>query len=328
MSNASSKPVGPPPPEPNQSSIQKFLFYNPHSGAFALAEFLVLGTLGALFSHPIAIHLGIRPVLFVASFTAFLLFVIHTVVTIRRRVWDPWFSVLSVLLIYFLAQAIAWAVIYIYPLARGWSELKGTSWLSNSAIAQFLYFFLATGLTLGAMYGYVRLFRIKLATIGLRRPRWSDLLYGLIAVPFYFILYLLSVALISHLFPGFDVNQKQQLGFDTVHGSVQLALTFISLVLLPPILEEIMVRGLLYTSLKKALPMAGAVLLTSAIFASAHLPEGGTTGPLYVAALDTFVLSIVLIYLREKTNGLWSSMTLHALKNGIAFTVLFVFHTH
>jgi membrane protease YdiL (CAAX protease family) len=30
--------------------------------------------------------------------------------------------------------------------------------------------------------------------------------------------------------------------------------------------------------------------------------------------------------LREKTGGLWSSMTLHAIKNGIAFVALFVLH--
>jgi hypothetical protein len=103
-------------------------------------------------------------------------------------------------------------------------------------------------------------------------------------------------------------------------------MTFISLVVLPPIVEEIMVRGFLYSTLKKAMPTVAAVLLTSAIFASAHLPEGGAAGPLYIAALDTFVLSLVLIYLREKTGSLWASITLHAAKNGVAFTVLFVLH--
>jgi membrane protease YdiL (CAAX protease family) len=71
-----------------------------------------------------------------------------------------------------------------------------------------------------------------------------------------------------------------------------------------------------------------AVILTSLIFASAHLPEGGAAGLLYIAALDTFILSLVLIYLREKTGGLWASITLHAIKNGIAFVALFVLHAH
>jgi membrane protease YdiL (CAAX protease family) len=87
-----------------------------------------------------------------------------------------------------------------------------------------------------------------------------------------------------------------------------------------------MVRGFLYSTLKKALPTAGAVILTSLLFAGAHLPEGGAAGPLYIAALDTFVLSLILIYLREKTGSLWASITLHACKNGVAFLALFVFH--
>jgi membrane protease YdiL (CAAX protease family) len=105
-----------------------------------------------------------------------------------------------------------------------------------------------------------------------------------------------------------------------------LTLTFVSLVILPPITEEILVRGFLYSSLKKALPLIWAALLTSAMFAIAHLPEGGASGPLYIAALDTFVLSLVLIYLREKTGGLWASITLHAIKNGVAFAALFILH--
>ena len=55
-----------------------------------------------------------------------------------------------------------------------------------------------------------------------------------------------------------------------------------------------------------------AARLGDELFAVAHLPEGGAAGPLYIAALDTFVLSLVLIYLREKTGSLWASITLHA----------------
>ena len=87
-----------------------------------------------------------------------------------------------------------------------------------------------------------------------------------------------------------------------------------------------MARGLLYSSLKKAMPIAGAAVITSLIFAAAHLPEGGAAGPLYVAAIDTFILSLVLVYLREKTGSLWSSITLHSFKNGVAFVLLFVLH--
>jgi membrane protease YdiL (CAAX protease family) len=167
---------------------------------------------------------------------------------------------------------------------------------------------------------------LGLAAIGLKKPRWSDLLHGLLAVPLYFLLYLIVVAVVSHFVPALNVDQKQEIGFDNVQGGAALVMTFISLVILPPLAEEIMVRGFLYSTLKKALPMIWAVILTSALFAAAHLSEGGSGGLLYIAALDTFVLSLILIYLREKTGSLWASITLHACKNGIAILALFLLH--
>ena len=100
-------------------------------------------------------------------------------------------------------------------------------------------------------------------------------------------------------------------------------LVFISLVLLPPVVEEIVARGFLYTGLRSKLPKIVAALITSALFAAAHLQWGSGAPLLWVAALDTFTLSLVLVYLREKTGGLAASMGVHMLKNGLAFVVLF-----
>jgi membrane protease YdiL (CAAX protease family) len=60
------------------------------------------------------------------------------------------------------------------------------------------------------------------------------------------------------------------------------------------------------------------------LFAAAHLQWGSGAPLLWVAAIDTFVLSMVLSTLREKTGSLWSAIGLHAIKNGVAFTLLFV----
>ncbi len=233
---------------------------------------------------------------------------------------------LAVILIYFLSQAVAGLLISLYPALRGWSLARITLWLDNSVSAQFAYFAITGGLILGSVYAYLRAFNISPAAIGLRRPRWSDLLYGLAALPLYFVLYVVTVGLVSHFVPGLNINQTQDLGFNNVHGALALSLTFASLVILPPLTEEIMMRGLLYSSLRKAMPVVTAGVVTSALFAIAHLPEGGSGGPLYIAALDTFVLGLVLVYLRQKTDGLWASMSLHALKNGIAFIALFLVH--
>lgn len=233
-----------------------------------------------------------------------------------------------VIVIYYLSQVAGGLLVSIYPALHHWPHVQAIDWLNSSVGGQFVFILLAEAFTIGAIYLFLKHYKLGFSGIGLKRPRWSDPAYGLLAVPAYFMFYLLTLGIVSHFVPGLNINQQQDIGFTDVHGSLQLVLTFASLVILPPLAEEIMVRGFLYSTLKKGMPVIGATLLTSAMFAAAHLPEGGAAGPLYIAALDTFVLSLVLIYLREKTGSLWASITLHAMKNGIAFTVLFVLHVH
>lgn len=245
-----------------------------------------------------------------------------------RVPWNPWLGVIFVVVVYYVAEILAGLVLAIYPGLRHWSHDRALSWLTNSTIAQFFYLLLASGAILASIHAFLKRYGCTFKTIGLRKPRWSDPLYALIVVPVYYLLYLIAVGLVTHFVPSFNADQQQQVGFNDVHGALPLILAFVSLVVLPPLTEEIMVRGFLYSSLKKGMKIVPAVILTSLIFASAHLPEGGAAGPLYIAALDTFILSLVLIYLREKTGGLWASITLHAIKNGIAFVALFVLHAH
>lgn len=240
--------------------------------------------------------------------------------------WNPWLGVGFIVVVFYLSQLLAGASISVYPLLEGWSNSQANEWLRNSVGAQFLYILLAEALAIGLLWQFLKLFRSNFAAIGLTKPRWRDVGYGLLAVPFYYLFYVITVSVVNYLVPSFNINQAQEIGFKNVQGVLPLLITFVSLVIIPPIAEEIMARGFLYSSLKKAMRIIPAALLTSLLFAMAHLPMGGDAGPLYVAAVDTFILSLVLVYLREKTGSLTASITLHAFKNGVAFMALFVFH--
>ncbi len=246
--------------------------------------------------------------------------------TVPKVPWSPWLGLGFVIVLYYASQLAGGILVSIYPWLKHWSTSQATDWLTNSVTAQFIFILLAEVSTVGAIYLFLQRRRLSMAMIGFKRPRWRDLAYGLMGVPIYYLLYLVAVGVASHLIPSLNVSQQQDIGFTNVHGAAELIMTFISLVVLPPLAEEIMVRGFLYSSLKKALPTVWAVIITSLLFASAHLPEGGSAGPLYIAGLDTFILSLVLIYLREKTGSLWGSITLHAIKNGVAFAALFALH--
>ncbi len=245
-----------------------------------------------------------------------------------RVAWNPWLGLVFAVVIFYAAEVFGALVVLIYPYLHHWSHAQATDWLSTSTAAQFIYILLAESLILGALYLFLKHYRSTFSTIGLKRPRWRDAAYGLMAVPVYYLIYLMTVGVVTHFVPGLNIDQHQQIGFTDVQGTLALIMAFISLVILPALTEEIMVRGFLYSSLRKAMKIIPAALLTSLIFAAAHLPEGGAAGPLYVAALDTFILSLVLIYLREKTGSLWASITLHAIKNSIAFMTLFVLNVH
>lgn len=240
--------------------------------------------------------------------------------------WNPWWGVLYVLLIFYASQILAAVLLSIYPLLRHWTNQQAADWANDSVLAQFFYILTAESLVILGVALFLKLYQRSFRAIGWRKFRLLDLAYGLVGVPVYFLLYAITVALASILVQGLDVNQHQEIGFSNVSGAWELMITFVSLVILPPLTEEILVRGLLYSSLKKAMPVLGAALTTSVLFAAAHLPEGGAAGPLYIAAIDTFILSLVLIYLREKSGSLWPCIILHAIKNGVAFVALFVLH--
>jgi membrane protease YdiL (CAAX protease family) len=233
-------------------------------------------------------------------------------------------SLLSVVVIYYATQTAAGLIIYIYPLVHGWTARQTSVWLQQSVLAQFFYILLAEALTMTAIFFILRWFKWTWRTIGLIKPKARHILLGILAVVPYFAIYIMIVAVVSHFYPSLNIGQKQQIGFDSTKGTLELVLVFISLVVLPPLVEEIMMRGFLYTGVRKMFGKFISALLVSALFGIAHLTEGGAAGPLWIGALDTFALSLVLVSLREITGNLWAGITLHAIKNGIAFFSLFI----
>jgi len=246
----------------------------------------------------------------------------------KKVPWSPWVAVVYAVVVYFVAQVVASLIVVIYPHLRGWDQSAGEKWLTSTVTAQFWYVFFAEALTVGAIVWFVRLRKGTLRSIGWRAPQWIGVVYALAGFFVYFIVYAVLLGIATHLFPSLNVNQKQQLGFNNAAGSLNLWLAFLSLVVLPPLAEETVFRGFVFTGLRNKLTPVWAAVITSLLFASAHLEFGSGQPLLWVAAIDTFTLSLVLCYLRQKTDSLWPGIFLHALKNGIAFVSLFLLHVH
>jgi membrane protease YdiL (CAAX protease family) len=232
-------------------------------------------------------------------------------------------GILAVVAVYFGAMAFAQLFIGVYPALRGWSEDETNAWLSDSAAAQFVFVLVVEVLTILFLYVIMRQRKVHFRDIGLVRPRLHDFAVSLAAYVPYFLLNAAAIVTASALL-HVDTSQQQQTGFESARSTTDLLLTFVSLVILPPIVEEIVMRGFLFSGLKRSLPVIKAAIVTSIIFAIAHLQFGSGAPLLWVAAIDTFILSLVLCYLRQRTGSLWAGIGLHALKNGLAFFAIFI----
>ncbi|MEO5690701.1 MAG: CPBP family intramembrane glutamic endopeptidase [Candidatus Saccharimonadales bacterium] len=153
--------------------------------------------------------------------------------------------------------------------------------------------------------------------VGLVRfPVLKDVGYGLVAWAAYMVLTVAVTALVSQYIPGVNLDQDQEIGFTSLSSSLDIFYAFLVIVVAAPFIEELAFRGYLYGTLKPHMRWIIASLITSVLFGVVH-------GQVNVG-IDTFMLSMVLCYLRDKTGSIWSGVFVHALKNSIAFYILFV----
>lgn len=148
-----------------------------------------------------------------------------------------------------------------------------------------------------------------------RLPNFGDVLKGLAGWGIYFLIAQIVVVVLtaSNLI---DVNEKQEILFSTNSYGLGLFLAFVTIVILAPLVEEILYRGILFGNLSKKINPFLAAIIASLIFGVFH-------GQLNVG-IDTFFMSMVSCYLIWKTDSIWPGVFLHISKNLIAFVLLFI----
>lgn len=242
--------------------------------------------------------------------------------------WGPVAAVLWAVLIYLLPQIVIGSLLAVYPALKHWNKARANNWLDNAISAQFAYTIAVESIAVIMVWRLLKHYRAKFRDIGLKRAKAIDILYALMGFAVYMVAYLVLVAILEKVIPALNVNQQQDVGFQNVTTAWPLAMAFISLVILPPIAEEILFRGFVFTGIRRKFGFIISVLATSLLFGIPHLFESSGGGLLWIAGVDTFTLSCVLCFLREKTGRLQPGMGVHALKNGVAFVAIFVYHSH
>jgi membrane protease YdiL (CAAX protease family) len=205
-----------------------------------------------------------------------------------------------------------------------WAAAAGTTpdHLFNQDWYQTLMILLSEISVIGLVIYFLRGRKLSLASIGLgRRPVLKDVWRAAVGYVLFFIFLIIITNLATSVSPGLN-NEQQDVGFNQLSGSLDRSLAFIALVIFPPFGEEILFRGYLFSGLRKVARFWPALLITSLLFAAPHHLEADS-GLLWSGALDTFVLSVVLCFLREKTGALYAGILIHMLNNLVAFGIHF-----
>lgn len=123
-------------------------------------------------------------------------------------------------------------------------------------------------------------------------------------------------AVLASYLPWVDSEQAQDVGFDNLTQPIEYLVAFIALVVIPPVAEELLFRGYLFGRLRERLGFWVTTIAVSIVFGIVHMQ--------WNVGIDVAVLSVFLCYLRERTGTIWASMVLHAIKNGLAYFLLFI----
>jgi membrane protease YdiL (CAAX protease family) len=242
----------------------------------------------------------------------------------RRLGYGPVAAVTVTIAVYFVSQLFVAIVVSLIGGLLGWDKTRLENLLTGSVQVQFAALLAVETVTLWLIWRFLKARQVSLRQIGLVGPRLRDAGYSVLGYLAYLASFVVTSIMARLLVPGLNLDQEQEIAFSKSTSGTALIFVFVSLVILPPIAEEIVARGFLYSGLRSKLSKFAAAIITSVLFAAAHLQWGSGNALLWVAALDTFVLSLILVYLREKTGSLWSSIGVHTLKNCLAFMFLFV----
>lgn len=224
--------------------------------------------------------------------------------SVRKKTWGP---VAGVILGFLAFKIPEWIMASLAPML--------VPLLPDANVRTFIFYGLFEAMAIGAVLLLVTWYYQKFSDIGAGTFKGEYIVKAVFGFCAYFLLTFIITHIVGSLFQIPD--QAQSLGFAQPEG-IGLVLAFIALVMVVPFAEELLFRGFIFKGIRSAFSFPITTAAVSILFAVAH-------GQLNVG-LDVFALSIVLCYLREKTNSIWPGVLLHAFKNGIAFLLLFIYN--
>jgi membrane protease YdiL (CAAX protease family) len=122
-------------------------------------------------------------------------------------------------------------------------------------------------------------------------------------------------------FSGSEATPDQVLTGDIAETPLQLLLAVLAAVVLAPIAEELLFRGLLHRALRTRLRLIPAALISSVLFAIVHV-DVVLSQPLALVGLT--LVGVVLAVAYERTGSLLVPIVIHAVHNAVTITAVVI----
>lgn len=221
-------------------------------------------------------------------------------IALKNPKWNFWQALYLILLIYLLEFVLGWLELPSYL-----GSLKG---FINYLIIGFGEGFIS----ILALILFFKLLQRPLTDLGLMNLGWRSISIGLIGGIFLFVVVgILGNLLVNYL--GIPDPQSFALVVEGADSTWQFILLLFLGGVIVPLKEELVFRGLIYPPLRKAYGRWSGIILTALFFGIMHFD--------LIRFWPLVLGGIVLTWLYEKTQNLWSSIIAHGVWN-ILMTIL------
>jgi membrane protease YdiL (CAAX protease family) len=159
------------------------------------------------------------------------------------------------------------------------------------------------------------------ATFGIAQPRLADLPPSIAGFIVAFVGQLVIGVLANDATGGRATRQAQNLRLHSVHG-IGLDLLTLAVVVVAPLVEEFMFRGVLLRTFMRRMTFWPAAVLSTALFAGFHVYEVDTVAGAVTLAAGVAILGLTNCCLVRITGRLTPGMLTHASFNLVAVLIL------
>lgn len=108
-----------------------------------------------------------------------------------------------------------------------------------------------------------------------------------------------------------NINQTSPMYISAnYYGMLGIPILFIALILIGPVIEEMLFRGIIMNTIKKSFNIKTTILISSLLFAIMHITSGGIS-----LVIGAFFMGIILTTIYQTTNSLYVPIVAHMIAN-------------